>query len=237
MAASRILAWVASLPAWVGAHLIPRTRSTRLSLLRGALVATAFSAALGACTTSSPVPNSSVPITPLGVPIRATSNQFPLPASITPLFLGGAVTSVPYGGALPAGFATAVPGSGGISAGNLGAQVVGTQVAIVVTATPNLATAVAQATQFALGTRFPTAVVRTPGSVTVTIPVGQIADTTQNIFSLVFNAISSIVSGGWSLAGQYGGQLGQVICCVGPAFFLAGYAFNRTQRTRRGKRT
>lgn len=186
--------------------------------------------ALGACTAASAAPYA-VAVTPQRIAAQATINQFPLPPSITPLFFGGNVTAIPYGGQLPAGFVTAVPGSTGGNTG-LGAQAAGTQAIVVVTATPNLATAAAQATQFALGTRFPTAA-RTPGNVTVTIPVGQIANTTQDIFGLLFAAVGSIIGGAWNLAGQYGGQLGQVVCCIGPAFFLAGYGFNRFRGTRR----
>jgi hypothetical protein len=216
------------------------TRTASSLLVRTTAVCALVVLMLAAACTVSTAPQNTA-LTPQAVSgiLLPTSTQFPLPPSITPLFSGGNMTPVPFGAQLPAGLASAATP---VPAGNIGAQSAPTAIAgglgaqaAQPTATTNLATAAAIATGLALGTRVPTAIPATanPGSVTVTIPVGQIADTTQNIFQVLLNAASTVLATLWNLAGRFGGQVGQVLLCIGPAFFLAGYVVSRNRRFRR----
>ena len=117
--------------------------------------------------------------------------------------------------------ATAVPGSNS----SLGAQTAGTPVLGVT-----------------LGVTLPPGTARTPGTVTVQIPTGQIGDflgyVTQNIVLPVINlAVGMIASSAtylWQLAAQRGGWIAQVGCCIAPIVVIVIYILRGGRRRRRG---
>jgi hypothetical protein len=138
---------------------------------------------------------------------------------------GSRATSIPllpsitplFGGSV----ATAVPGS----SSSIGAQTVGT---------PGLGVT--------LGVTLAPGVVRTPGTVTVSIPTGQITDflgyVVQNIILPVLNlAVGMVASSAtylWQLAAQRGGWIAQVGCCIAPIVVIVLYLL-RGGRRRRGR--
>jgi hypothetical protein len=83
--------------------------------------------------------------------------------------------------------------------------------------------------------------VQTPGTVTVTIPTGQIGDflsyAWSNIVVPVLNLgvgmVASSASYLWQQAGALGGWIGQVGCCLVPIIGLAAYIFRGRRRFRR----
>lgn len=140
---------------------------------------------------------------------RALQSQpEPLPPSVTPLFSGPPRTSVPYGIVVPGPNAqsTLPPFSGGTAATPAVGPVTGTPPAS--DATP----------------------AQTPGAVTVTIPTDQIGQ----VISSISNTLLAFVTGGatqlWALAGQQGGWIGQLACCVLPALLALLFGWRRVIR-------
>jgi hypothetical protein len=113
--------------------------------------------------------------------------------------------------------ATSVPGSDS----SIGAQTAGTPI---------------------LGVTLAPSAVRTPGTVTVSIPTGQIGDflgyALQNIILPVLNlAIGMVASSAtylWQLAASRGGWIGQVGCCIVPIVVIVLYLLRGGRRRRRG---
>jgi hypothetical protein len=83
--------------------------------------------------------------------------------------------------------------------------------------------------------------VSTPGTVTVTIPAGQIGDFLSYVFNNIIlpilnigvNMIGSSATYLWQLAGAQGGWIGQVGCCIVPVLVLIAIVL-RGGRRRRG---
>ncbi|HLU12232.1 MAG TPA: hypothetical protein VK003_21320 [Oceanobacillus sp.] len=83
--------------------------------------------------------------------------------------------------------------------------------------------------------------VRTPGTVTVTIPTGQISDFVSYVFNniavpvlnLAVGMIASSATYLWQQAGMLGGWIGQVGCCIVPALGALFYVFGGRRRFRR----
>jgi hypothetical protein len=81
----------------------------------------------------------------------------------------------------------------------------------------------------------------TPGTVTVTIPTGQIGDFFSYVFNNIVlpilnigvNMIGSSATYLWQLAGAQGGWIAQVGCCIVPLLVLIAIIF-RGGRRRRG---
>ena len=81
---------------------------------------------------------------------------------------------------------------------------------------------------------------RTPGSVTVTIPTGQIGDFFSYVFNNILlpiltigvNMIGSSATYLWQLAGAQGGWIGQVGCCVVPLLVLLVIVVRGGRRSR-----
>ncbi len=76
------------------------------------------------------------------------------------------------------------------------------------------------------------------GSVTFTIPTGQIQNVTNDFFTTVlsplftnfFSFVSQAATSMWALAGTQGGFMGQVLCCVVPIIILFAYITRRRRR-------
>lgn len=142
----------------------------------------------------------------VSVSSRATAVQIP---SITPLFFGSSnATRVPFTG------------------GSIGSSALQTQTAVALN--PITASTPAFGAQQAAGT--PAPVATRPGSVTVTIPTGQIAATANNIFGIIFEFLGGTISTFWTQAGQAGGFTGQVLCCLLPGIAGVIYLLNRIRR-------
>lgn len=188
-------------------------RPARLLLI---LIGAALSVLLAACNLGDPGSGRLQP-TPTsfgGVSIssRATPVQIP---SITPLFSGPPATRVPFTG------------------GSIGSSALQTQTAVAMN--PIAASTPAFGAQNVPGSTAPVAT-NIPGSVTVTIPTGQIASTANNIFSIIFEFLGGTISTLWAQAGQAGGFSGQVLCCLIPGIIAGIYLFNRVLRPFRRRR-
>lgn len=83
--------------------------------------------------------------------------------------------------------------------------------------------------------------VGTPGTVTVTIPTGQIGDFVSYVFgniilpilNLAVGMIASSASYLWQQAGALGGWIGQVGCCLVPGLGAVYYILRGRRRFRR----
>jgi hypothetical protein len=170
-----------------------------------------ISAVMLACNLVQRVPASSLQPTPTSAGLRATPQQ--LPPSITPLFGGApaAATQPPVGGqTAPLGAQTDTTPAPGV------------QIFVTPGATP----------------------LQTPGTVTVTIPTGQIGDFITYMFDNILipilnigvNFIAQSVGYLWQLAGVQGGWVGQVGCCLVPAFVLVIYVLRGGRFRRRWRR-
>lgn len=93
-----------------------------------------------------------------------------------------------------------------------------------------------------LGVTLPPSTTRTPGTVTVSIPTGQISDfisyVFQNILVPVLNlAVGMITSSTtylWQMAGAQGGWTAQIACCILPIILALVYLLGGRRR-RRGR--
>jgi hypothetical protein len=82
---------------------------------------------------------------------------------------------------------------------------------------------------------------QTPGTVTVTIPTGQIGDFLGYVFgnivvpvlNVAVGMVTSSASYLWQQAGALGGWVGQVGCCIVPAFAVLIYFLRGGRRFRR----